>query len=114
MMQFLINYDWELIINILLFTLAISSSLLLIIFKNPIYKILMFLCTLIIIGITWIILNAEFLSILAILLYIASSMVLFLFTIMMVDVKIHYKPFVNQLSIKTQVNNKLIIMELID
>ncbi|MGI9214945.1 MAG: NADH-quinone oxidoreductase subunit J family protein [Gammaproteobacteria bacterium] len=87
MMQLLIKYNLEIIANTLLFGLAITSALLLIIFKNPIYKILMFLLTLIITAIIWIILNAEFLAMLLILLYIASSIVLFLFAVMMLDVK---------------------------
>jgi NADH-quinone oxidoreductase subunit J len=50
----------------------------------------MFLLTLIITAVIWIILNAEFLAMLLVLLYIASSIVLFLFTIMMLDVKSYY------------------------
>ena len=90
MMQLLIKYDLEIIANTLLFCLGISSALLLITFKNPIYKILMFLLTLIITAVIWIILNAEFLAMLLILLYIASSIVLFLFTVMMLNVKSYY------------------------
>lgn len=87
MMQLLIKYNLEIIANTLLFGLGITSALLLIFFKNPIYKIIMFLLTLIIVAIIWIILNAEFLAMLLILLYIASSIVLFLFTVMMLEVK---------------------------
>lgn len=90
MMQLLIKYNLEIIANTLLFILGITSALLLIIFKNPIYKILMFLLTLIITAFVWIILNADFLAMLLILLYIASSIVLFLFTVMMLDVKSYY------------------------
>lgn len=90
MMQLLIKYNLEIIANTLLFGLAITSVLLLIIFENPIYKILMFLLTLIITAIIWVILNAEFLAMLLILLYIASSIVLFLFAVMMLDVKSCY------------------------
>ncbi len=90
MMQLLIKYNLEIIANTLLFGLAIASALLLIIFKNPIYKILMFLLVLIITAVVWITLNAEFLAMLLILLYIASSIVLFLFAVMMLDVKSYY------------------------
>lgn len=87
MMQLLINYNFAMIINIILFSLAIASSLLIIMFKNPIYKILMLLCVSIITAIIWIMLNAEFLAMLLILVYTAIFIVLFLFIIMMLNLK---------------------------
>jgi len=76
--------------NIFLLLLAIFGSILVIKFKNPVYVVFSLILTFLATAICWIILNAEFLAFTLILLYVGAVMVLFLFVIMMLDLKPQY------------------------
>jgi len=78
------------IANIFLLLLAIFGSILVIRFKNPVYVVFSLILTFLATAICWIILNAEFLAFTLILLYVGAVMVLFLFVIMMLDLKPQY------------------------
>lgn len=75
------------IFNILLLAITILASIFVVTFKNPVHAALSLMFTFITTAICWITLNAEFLAFTLILLYVGSIMVVFLFVIMMLDLK---------------------------
>lgn len=73
--------------NILLLIVPLLTAILVVKFTNPIYVALSVILTFIATAICWIILSAEFLAFTLILLYVGAVMVVFLFIIMMLDLK---------------------------
>ena len=75
----------------LLLGLTLMFAVLLIKLSNPVYAALSLILTFFLIAISWITLNAEFLAFMLILIYVGAIMVLFLFIIMMLDLKSYSK-----------------------
>lgn len=81
--------------------IAIASALLVITARNPVKSVLSLVVTFIAIAGTWMLLNAEFLSLVLVVVYVGAVMVLFLFVVMMLDVErserkhgfVNYWPF---------------------
>ncbi len=67
-------------------SLSILSALLVIVAKNPVRAVLSLIVTFLATAVTWLILEAEFLAITLILVYVGAVMVLFLFVVMMLDI----------------------------
>lgn len=68
--------------------LIIISSLLIIISKNSITSVLYLICVYILSALTLLLLGAEFLSVLIVIIYIGAISILFLFVIMMLNLRI--------------------------
>lgn len=68
-------------------TLALLSGLFVILAKNPIRAVLGLIMTFLSTSITWLILDAEFLGITLVLVYVGAVMILFMFVVMMLDIK---------------------------
>lgn len=68
--------------------IIIIASCGVILLSNPVHAILCLILTFIASGILWLQLNAEFLAITLILVYVGAVMVLFLFVVMMLNIKI--------------------------
>lgn len=68
-------------------TLALLSGMMVIISRNPVRAVLSLILTFISMAALWILLEAEFLAITLILVYVGAVMVLFLFVVMMLDIK---------------------------
>lgn len=66
--------------------LALSAALMVISAKNPVRAVLSLIVTFLATAVTWLILEAEFLSITLILVYVGAVMVLLLFVVMMLDI----------------------------
>src|SRR5271163_1459864 len=69
-------------------SLAILSALLVIAAKNPFRAVLSLIVTFLATAVTWLMLDAEFLAITLILVYVGAVMVLFLFVVMMLDINL--------------------------
>lgn len=67
-------------------SLSILSALLVIVAKNPVRAVFSLIVTFLATAVTWLILEAEFLAITLILVYVGAVMVLFLFVVMMLDI----------------------------
>lgn len=67
--------------------LALSAALSVIFSKNPIRAVLSLIVTFCATAVTWLTLDAEFLGLSLILVYVGAVMVLFLFVVMMLDIK---------------------------
>ncbi|UOF93975.1 MAG: NADH-quinone oxidoreductase subunit J [Bordetella sp.] len=77
----------------LLSTLIILSAFRVITANNPIISVLHLILVFINISIIWILINAEFLALLLVLIYVGAVVVLFLFIVMMVDIySLNIKP----------------------
>ena len=78
----------EIIIFYIFSLLLLSSSIAVVTVNNPVKSaislVLSFFCS----AVLWLLLNAEFLSIILILVYVGAVMVLFLFVVMMLDINI--------------------------
>ena len=89
----------ELLIFTIFSILLIFSALKVIVINNSvkaaIYLVLSFFCS----AVLWLLMNAEFLSIILILVYVGAVMVLFLFVVMMLDINLSniHEKFVNYL-----------------
>lgn len=68
--------------------LTIGSALMVILSKNPVRAVLFLVLTFFAMGSIWILLEAEFLAITLVLVYVGAVMVLFLFVVMMLDIDI--------------------------
>lgn len=66
---------------------ALIAALFVIFAKNPIRAVLSLIVTFCATAVTWLTLNAEFLGLSLILVYVGAVMVLFLFVVMMLDIK---------------------------
>ena len=69
-------------------TIATIGALMVVFAKNPVRAVLALILTFIATAATWIILGSEFLAMLLVLVYVGAVMVLFLFVVMMLDVKV--------------------------
>ena len=68
-------------------SVLICSSLAVVLFRNPVYSAVSLILSFITSGFLWLLLEAEFLAIVLILVYVGAVMVLFLFVIMMLNIK---------------------------
>jgi NADH-quinone oxidoreductase subunit J len=68
--------------------LAISSSLMMILSKNPVKSVLHLVFTFFCMAGIWMLLESEFLAIVLVLVYVGAVMVLFLFVVMMLDIEV--------------------------
>lgn len=66
--------------------LALFSASMVIISKNPVKAVLFLVLTFFTTAATWLILEAEFLAMILVLVYVGAVMVLFLFVVMMLDI----------------------------
>ena len=78
--------NFELIAFYLLAAVALSSAIAVISFKNPVHSVLSLVLTFFSTACLWLLLQAEFLGIVLVLVYIGAVMILFLFVVMMLDV----------------------------
>ncbi len=67
-------------------TVTVASSLAVISVKNPVYAALFLVLTFFSTACLWLLLQAEFLGIVLVLVYVGAVMVLFLFVVMMLDI----------------------------
>lgn len=77
---------FELIAFYLFAAVALSSATAVITFKNPVHSVLSLVLTFFSTACLWLLLQAEFLGIVLVLVYIGAVMILFLFVVMMLDV----------------------------
>ena len=68
-------------------SIALLAAMLVIIAKNPVRAVLSLIITFCATAATWLCLDAEFLGITLVLVYVGAVMVLFLFVVMMLDIK---------------------------
>ena len=69
-------------------SVLICASLGVILFKNPVYSAVSLILAFITTGLLWLLLEAEFLAIVFVLVYVGAVMVLFLFVIMKLNINI--------------------------
>ncbi len=81
----------ELIIFFLFSTLLIVSSIKVITSSNPVLSVINLVFSFFFSAVLWLLMGAEFLSIILILVYVGAVMVLFLFVVMMLDINIAKK-----------------------
>ena len=77
------------LLEIIFYTFAsilICASLGVILFMNPVYSAVSLILAFITTGMLWLLLEAEFLAIVLVLVYVGAVMVLFLFGIMMLNI----------------------------
>lgn len=76
--------------------LAVMSAVSVVISKNPVKAALFLVLTFFAMAVNWMLVEAEFLSIVLVLVYVGAVMVLFLFVVMMIDIESTgaMKPFV--------------------
>ena len=78
----------EIIIFYIFSLLLLSSSIVVITVNNPVKSAISLVFSFFSSAVLWLLLNAEFLSIILILVYVGAVMVLFLFVVMMLDINI--------------------------
>ncbi len=76
------------IIFYLFATLMVAAAIMVITVRNPVYAALFLVLTFFTAAAIWILLEAEFLAIVLIVVYVGAVMVLFLFVVMMLDINI--------------------------
>ena len=76
----------ELILFFIFSSLLVLSSLAVILINNPVKSAIYLVSSFFFSAVLWLLLNAEFLSIILILVYVGAVMVLFLFVVMMLDI----------------------------
>jgi NADH-quinone oxidoreductase subunit J len=69
-------------------TILIAAALAMIISKNPVHAALFLVLSFVASAAIWLLVEAEFLAIVLVLVYVGAVMVLFLFVVMMLDIKI--------------------------
>ncbi len=69
-------------------TMLIAAALAVIISKNPVHAVLFLVLSFVTSAAIWLLLEAEFLAIVLVLVYVGAVMVLFLFVVMMLDIKV--------------------------
>ena len=78
----------EIIIFYIFSLLLLSSSIAVVTINNPVKSAISLVVSFFSSAVLWLLLNAEFLSIILILVYVGAVMVLFLFVVMMLDINI--------------------------
>lgn len=78
--------NFELIAFYLFAAVALLSAMAVISFRNPVHSVLSLVLTFFSTACLWLLLQAEFLGIVLVLVYIGAVMILFLFVVMMLDV----------------------------
>ena len=78
----------EIIIFYIFYLFLLSSSIAVVTVNNPVKSAISLVFSFFCSAILWLLLNAEFLSIILILVYVGAVMVLFLFVVMMLDINI--------------------------
>lgn len=79
---------FELFIFYLFAAITLFSAVAVVTARNPIYAALFLILAFFTSAATWVLLEAEFLGVVLVLVYVGAVMVLFLFVIMMLDIKI--------------------------
>lgn len=79
--------DFQLLAFYLFAGVALLSAGAVISFKNPVHSVLSLVLTFFSTACLWLLLQAEFLGIVLILVYVGAVMILFLFVVMMLDIK---------------------------
>jgi NADH-quinone oxidoreductase subunit J len=69
-------------------TILIASALAVIVSKNPVHAALFLVLSFVTSAVIWLLIEAEFLAIVLVLVYVGAVMVLFLFVVMMLDIKV--------------------------
>src|ERR1700683_2428839 len=69
-------------------TILVAAALAVIISKNPVHAALFLVLSFVTSAAIWLLLEAEFLAIVLVLVYVGAVMVLFLFVVMMLDIKV--------------------------
>ena len=69
-------------------TVTVASAIGVVTMRNPVYAALFLILAFFTSAATWILLEAEFLGVVLVLVYVGAVMVLFLFVIMMLDINI--------------------------
>src|SRR5215813_6683180 len=77
----------ELIVFFIIGTIAVASSILVISMRNPVHSALFLLLTFLCVAVLFIIKNAEFVAAVQVLVYAGGIMVLFLFVVMLINVR---------------------------
>lgn len=72
-------------------TVAVLSGLMVVATKNPVHSVLFLVMTFVAMAGIWILLNAEFLSLILVLVYVGAVMTLFLFVVMMLNIDLASK-----------------------
>src|SRR5690242_20328857 len=85
-LAFLTNFDTSILLILQLSILF--SSVCVVIVRNPIYSILFLILVFALTSILFIILNSEFLAMVLVIVYLGAVCVLFLFVVMMLNIKI--------------------------
>src|SRR5215208_1571159 len=75
---------------------AVSSALMMVVSKNPVYSVLWLIVTFFCISGHYILLNAQFLAIVNIIVYAGAIMVLFLYVLMLMDLRKDSEPQKNK------------------
>ena len=79
---------FELFVFYLFSSVTLLSAVAVVTVRNPIYSALFLILAFFSSAATWVLLEAEFLGVVLVLVYVGAVMVLFLFVIMMLDIKI--------------------------
>ena len=87
-MQSIVNMNLEQIIFYAFSAVAIFAALMVIVSKHPVRAVLFLVLTFFATAGLWMFLEAEFLSVTLVLVYVGAVMVLFLFVVMMLDVEL--------------------------
>jgi NADH-quinone oxidoreductase subunit J len=80
--------SYELFLFWVFATVTLASGIAVISVKNPVYAVLCLVLTFFSTACLWLLLQAEFLGIVLVLVYVGAVMVLFLFVVMMLDINI--------------------------
>lgn len=77
-------------------TVAVLSGLMVVSSKNPVHSVLFLVLTFFSMASVWVLLHAEFLALILVLVYVGAVMTLFLFVVMMLNIRLvsHKKSFV--------------------
>lgn len=92
--------------------IAIVSAISVVIAKNPVRAALFLVLTFFAMAVNWMLMEAEFLAIALVLVYVGAVMVLFLFVVMMIDIETPnlFSPFVKYWPISLAISCVLIVM----
>lgn len=80
--------SYELLLFYAFALVAVAAALGVVLARNPVHAALSLVLTFFTVACTWILIHAEFLALALILVYVGAVMVLFLFVVMMLDIKI--------------------------
>ena len=79
--------DWQLFMFCLFAAVGLASSLMVITRRNPLHSALFLVVTFFSVAAVYVLLNAEFIAVVQVLVYAGGILVLFLFVILLVDVR---------------------------